>query len=136
MDSLKQIRGRMAGFLRAENGSITVETVIWLPLFLALMSAIVDISMVFHRESTMLRVIQDANRAYSVGRIASSDAVERSVLAAVTPYAENASVSTTMIDGVISTRLQVPTSDLMPIYTLPAFSDRWVVVETQQFAEF
>ncbi|GGG81002.1 hypothetical protein GCM10011415_33110 [Salipiger pallidus] len=136
MDSLKQIRGRMAGFLRAETGSITVETVIWLPLFLALMSAIVDISMVFHRESTMLRVIQDANRAYSVGRIASSDAVERSVLAAVTSYAENASVSTTMVDGVISTRLQVPTSDLMPIYALPAFSNRWVVVETQQFAEF
>ena len=59
---------RARHWLKDENGSYTLEAVIWMPIFAILLAIIVNVSMVFYYEAQMLRVTQDATRAYSLGR--------------------------------------------------------------------
>lgn len=59
-------------FFRDENGSYTLEFVIWMPIFAILLAIVMNLSMVFYYESQMLRVTQDATRAYSLGRFIES----------------------------------------------------------------
>lgn len=55
-------------FSRREDGLVTVEAVLWLPLFLVIFGFIVDGSSIFFGQTKMLRVVQDANRNMSIGR--------------------------------------------------------------------
>ena len=64
-----KIRGALRRLLRAEEGSATVEVVLWIPFFLFLIALIADASLLFNRQAQMLRDVQNANRAYSVGRL-------------------------------------------------------------------
>ena len=63
-------------FTRADDGSATVEFVIWLPMVLLAFGLTVDVSMIFHSQSQVLRVIQDANRNASIGRLRTSAEAE------------------------------------------------------------
>ena len=56
-------------FQRSEEGTFTLEAVIWMPIFVILLAIIMNLSMVFFHESQMLRVVQDTTRAYSMFKI-------------------------------------------------------------------
>lgn len=64
-------------FFRSESGSYTIESVIWLPIYVFILALMMNVSMVFFNESQLLRVVQDGNRSFAVGRITTLDAVER-----------------------------------------------------------
>lgn len=66
---------------RDEDGSYTIEFVIWIPIFAILLAIVLNLSMVFYYESQMLRVAQDATRAYSMGRFIEADGKTADVLA-------------------------------------------------------
>ena len=51
------------------SGNATVEFVIWLPMVLLAFGLTVDVSMIFHSQSQVLRIVQDANRNASIGRL-------------------------------------------------------------------
>lgn len=61
-------------FRRSEDGSFTIETVIWMPIFAILLAIVMNLSMVFYYESQMLRISQDAVRAFSLGRFTEAEA--------------------------------------------------------------
>ncbi len=60
-------------FQRSEEGTFTLEAVIWMPIFAILLAIIMNLSMVFYYESQMLRIVQDATRAYSLGKFDDPD---------------------------------------------------------------
>lgn len=61
-------------FRRCEDGSFTIEMVIWMPMFAILLAIIMNLSMMFFHESQMLRISQDAVRSFSLGRITEAQA--------------------------------------------------------------
>lgn len=63
-----------AEFWRDEAGSFTIEMVIWMPIFAILLAIIMNLSMIFFYESQMLRITQDAVRAFSLGRLTENEA--------------------------------------------------------------
>ena len=65
---------RIKSFKRCEDGSFTIEAVIWMPIFVILLAIIVNVTMMFFYKSQMLRVAQDATRAYSLGRFTQQEA--------------------------------------------------------------
>lgn len=73
---MPHIRRLQPGFLRREDGTATIEAVLWMPIFLAVFALMVDASMVFHGQSKVLRIIQDANRNMSIGRFTTDTQVE------------------------------------------------------------
>ena len=60
-------------FRQSEEGTFTLEAVIWMPIFAILLAIIMNLSMVFYYESQMLRIAQDATRAYSLGKFIDDD---------------------------------------------------------------
>ena len=98
--------------LRREDGSATVETVLWLPLFFAAFGLMTDAAMVFNGHSRVTRILQDANRNLSVGRFVDEDETETYILAALNALAPNATASTTVTAGVATSVVQVPATDL------------------------
>lgn len=102
------IRGR----LRSEAGSVSAEAVIWLPIFCVIIAIVGDTSLVFLRQAEAIRVVQDANRELAVGLLTDEASTEAYIHAGLVNISPNATVTTTITNGIIRTRVQMPASDL------------------------
>ena len=120
------------GFFRQEQGTATVEFVIWLPVVMLVFAIIVDVSMIFGGEAQALRVVQDANRGLSVGYFQTIEAAEDFVLAQLEGLSSNATIDITVTNGVINSQLTMPASDLMST----GFYDNLLNMDVTVVAEF
>lgn len=123
-------------FRRDERGSATIEAVLWLPFFVIFFVMIADVSLVFFRQTDVLRVVQDGNRALSVGRLGSASEVETFVKDRISPLTNAAQVTTTVDNGVIDTRALVPVEDLVAVGMFNFLSGYYVAVESSHYVEW
>lgn len=128
------LRKKAAAF-REEDGAATIEAVIWIPVLIFVFALITDVALVFGGEARILRVVQDANRATSIGLIRSADDTEAMVYAGILGLAPHASVTTTIDSGLISTLVVVPATDLTSVGLVDALLDLNVNVSSQHLAE-
>ena len=98
-------------FNRGESGSGAIETVLWVPVFALIIGLIADTSLIFGRQAETLRVVQDAHRALSIGRLLRPEVAEACVPNAISEISPNATVDIEVVDGIIITRLNRPASD-------------------------
>ena len=125
------------GFCKDESGSATIESVIWLPAFAFVLALIMNVSMVFFFESQLTRIVQDGNRAFSLGRLADGDAVQEYILGQLTHMDADISVATTISGGFVRTDLIAPAGDLMPLsMARSAFNHVKIRVSAQHIVEF
>ena len=96
-----------------------------------------NISLVFFSESQILRVVQDGNRAFSLGRLDDATAVENYILNRLSYLDANITIATTISGGFVMTTLKVPASNLMPLNIMTgAFEGVNMNVSAQQIVEF
>lgn len=131
-------RSLLAGFRRSESGTATVEAVLWFPIFIAVFGLMVDSAMIFHGQSKVLRVVQDANRRLSIQSLKSDAEVEAYInaqLAAVgvTPSRTEALSDTTT--GIVSTLVVVPASELQLLGYFSALTNLQIPVTAQHMRE-
>lgn len=132
-----KVANHLQGFVKDEDGSYSIEAVIWMPIFAILLALIMNVSVVFFTESQMMRVVQDGNRAFSLGRLTSVAEVEDYVLTTLAYTDADLSVESTVSDGIIRTQLSAPATDLMPLNFLrDSFSNVRVGFTAQQIVEF
>lgn len=122
-------------FFCDEEGSATAEAVIWMPVFIMLLGLIVDTSMIFSGQAQALRVIQDANRSLSIGRIMTTGDAESFILNNLIALSPRVTVSTKVIDGMIISTAIIPASDLGSVGILPAFESIDIHVIAQHMSE-
>jgi len=133
-DSSNSLLGK---FLRNEAGSATVETVILLPIFATILAFIMNVSMVFFTESQMLRIVQDGNRAFSLGRLDDYVAVQDYISSRLAYLDADLTVATTISGGFVHTNLEAPAGDLMPLkFATSAFNSDRIRVSAQHIIEF
>lgn len=108
-----QLIDPMRRFMRQDDGTATVEFVLWLPVVMLVFGIIVDFSLILGGEAQALRVVQDANRGLSIGHFQTIDEAKAYILAQVQPLSAHASINMTVTNGVILSRLTMPASDLM-----------------------
>lgn len=123
-------------FIKNDNGTATVEAVLWLPLFFALFGLMTDAAMVFNGHSRVLRIVQDANRNLSVGRLETTDETQDWVMARLAQLSPNATVSTDITSGVATTTAFVPAADLEILGFFGALNTLTISVTSQQYIEF
>ena len=100
-------------FAHDTSGSSTVEFVIWLPMVLMAFGLTVDVSMIFHSQSEVLRIVQDANRTMSIGRFTTTTQTQDYVVSRAQGFSQHASALTTVsADGIITTTATVPMAEL------------------------
>lgn len=122
--------------LRAdESGTTTVSFVLWLPVFMMVLAMVADGSLAFGKRSNILRVIQDTNRAVSVGRITDLEEAKTQIKQKLASIAPSAEVATVVQSGVIISTVTVPLIELTSLGLLSRLIDGNVVVSSQHLSE-
>jgi Flp pilus assembly protein TadG len=123
-------------FIKDEDGVATVESLLWMPVFFFLFILITDASFIFFGKAQTLRIIQDGNRAYSVSRFETDAEASAYIQGRIREFSPQATVQTTVTNGIIQTRATLPASDLMAVGSIPAFVSSELSVTSQQFMEY
>ena len=136
-----------ARFLRENEGAITVEAVLWVPVYLIFFALITDVSMMFHGYSKALRIAQDTNRHASTGFLrAANDSeseeetkLEAMASANLTFFAPNATVSTVLDTAAttphVITNISIPSRDLQIIGLFGVFANIDIKVSSVHLLE-
>ena len=96
-----------------------------------------NLSLVFFTESQILRVVQDGNRAFSLGRLDDAADVEAYIAAKLAYLQATLSIETTISGGEVNTSLSTPAKDLMPFnFMTSAFNGINIGVHAQQLIEY
>lgn len=119
-----------------ESGAVTVEAVLWLPVFIFFFCAIVDLSFVFHQQAEAYRVVQDANRAFSVGRLGGIDETEAWITERLGHVSPRSEVETSVTDGVILTQLALPVEDMDATGMFGFLRGYKVTIASEHFLEY
>ena len=121
--------------MRAEQGASTIEFVIWVPVFALLLGLVADAALIYGGQARILRVVQDGNRAMSIGRVTDTNTLESQIATQLRPLSARAVVSTTVTGGVINSSVTVPLSDLTATGLVAAFDGLTMTVSAQHMAE-
>lgn len=100
---------------------MTMEAVLWMPVFLAFFAILADVALMFHGQAMAQRVVQDANRNASNGWFRDQAAVEADILAKLQVVSPNASVVTDYGADYVRSTVELPASDLVAVGLFTAF---------------
>lgn len=122
-------------YRKDESGSATVEAVLWFPIFFYFLALIADASLIFSGETRALRIVQDGNRAFAVGKLTSISAAESFIESRLSQLSPSVTVVTTVNNGVVSSTATMPVSELSGIGIIPEFGGLFIKVTAQQLTE-
>lgn len=127
---------KIINFFRKEDGTATIEAVLWLPVFISFFCLITDASFIFFGQNKAYRIVQDANRSLSIGRLDSAADVEGFIQAKFATFAPNAVISTQISGGTVSTIVDIPATDLVATGFITALTTPLVTVAASHFVEY
>ena len=119
-----------------EDGAVSVEAVLWLPFFVFLVTMLADVALVFHGQARALEVAQNVNRSYSVGDIASLADAKTEITTQLASMSPNAEAFVNYDQGLITTIVVVPTSDLDAVGLLTSLASVDMKVVSQMVKEY
>ena len=127
----------LARFGRSEDGSWTIEAVIWTPILVALMAFSVNMSTVFFNEAQILSVVQNVARAHSLGRYEDDLEAEADIQAQLAYLDASYSVDA-MIDGpLVTASVTIAATELMPMnFMTSPFAGFVLDIKSQQLVEY
>lgn len=128
---------KRAGYwINDEDGSATIEAMLWIPFYFALMLFVMNAGLIFYGQSQMMRIVQDGNRAFSVGRLENVEETEAFILERLNVISPLATVTTVLDQGIIYTTATVPVEDLASLGAIDTFDGYPITVSSQHFLEF
>lgn len=137
MLKLKQkILRKFSEGVKDTSGSATVESVLWIPIFFGFFVFIADVSFIFYGQSQIYRVVQDANRNLSIGRLETELETEDFITNALLTLSPNSTVTTTINGGTVTTKVVTPTSDLMATGLITSFIDIDLNIGSSHLVEY
>ena len=122
-------------FARKERGSATIEAVLWTPIFLLLFGLLTDTSLIFGRQAEILRVVQDANRSLAVGHFLTVAEAKAYISTKVATFSRHSTVLVAINQGIISSSVSMPATDLTVTGLFQAFSNLTISVAASQMLE-
>lgn len=124
-------------FLKRDTGSLSVEAVLWLPMFLILLIVIVDTSLVFSRRAQAIRIVEDANRGMSMYRLTSEAETTDYILSRVQQFSPTAQAGTVMdpTTRVIRSALAMPLHELDALGFFSLFPRQQIVIVAYHMRE-
>lgn len=129
------IQNLFGAFLRREDGAASIEVILWTPIFLILFGMITDTSIVFGRQAEILRVVQDSNRSLAVGRFLTIAQAENYISERVAAFSDEATVSVVVANGVITSVVTLPATDLTSTGLFEAINTLTLTVGASQMSE-
>jgi Flp pilus assembly protein TadG len=100
-------RARGTGFGAGERGSVTVEFVLWMPVFLVILGFIADATMLYLMQADMWNVARDTVRRMTTGELNAADAKSYAATALLYPNKPYTITATSGSDDVVEIQLPV-----------------------------
>lgn len=125
----------MHRFARDNSGSATIEFVLWLPMVLLAFGLTVDTSMIFYSQSKILRIVQDANRNASIGRLRTTTQAEDYIETRLQDVSSTATAHSSIVAGVITTSVTYPARDFQLLGFFSQLNDLQVTVSSEHLIE-
>jgi Flp pilus assembly protein TadG len=135
MKKFRALTSFMRRKARDESGAATIEAILWLPMFFYILALSVDVTMVFHSYSRIIRAVEDVNRGLSVGRIKTIDEGKQRIKNDLVNY-KGVQTDIKIIDNVVVTNVSVPVTSLAFLGAVRPMMDKNVMVRTQQYVEY
>lgn len=134
---LKHIKERAGQFRNSEDGSASIESLFWIPLFVFFLVLVLDVSFIFFGKARVLQSVQDGNRALSIGVLRTEEETEDFIQTMLSSYTMNAVVDSNidLANGVVTTDVTIPAIDLMIVGSIPVFRQTMIPVSAQHFLE-
>ena len=107
----------------------------WLPIFIFFLGLMVDTAQIFTAQAMALRVVQDANRSLSIGRLMTVEDTEAFIRQRLGTISPNLVVSTVVVSGLITSTATMPATDLSSIGILDVFASVNVNVTAEHMSE-
>ncbi len=125
-----------ARFKRSEDGSASVEAVIWLPFLVAVFGLILDATMIFYGQTRITRAVFDTNRYLAVGYYQTVDDAETALSGILANFSDDSTVQTTVTNGIIRTDVTVPANAFSFIGMITGFDGVVLEIGAEQLAEW
>lgn len=122
-------------FLACEDGVVTAEAIIWLPVFAFLLWLVTETALIFGGEAQALRVVEDANRLYATGYFQTAGETETFIRNQLSKWQSTMSVSTAETNGIIHTVVTIPVTTITDLNAIQQFSGLTVTIDAEQMAE-
>ena len=123
-------------FCKSEDGSVTVEAMLWIPMFAVFFLSIADVALIFYGQSQMFRVAQDGNRLLSIGRLTDEDETEAYITARMAEIGKPVRVETSIsADNVITTVVKGITGDFDAVGVFGVLTNVEMAVSSQHVKE-
>lgn len=122
-------------FSRDEEGSATVEAVLWIPLFFFVLVLVMEASLMFSAQTRVMRIVQDTNRGLAIGLFPDSASAEVALRAQVRPISPTATVVSRIESGLAVSTVQMPVADLSSFGFFRDKFDFSIDVRSQQLIE-
>ena len=132
---IRRISQSLLMFGRSQDGTATLEAVLWTPVFLILFGMVTDTSTVFGRQAEILRIIQDSNRSLAVGAFQTVEQAENYITEKVEVFSDNTTVDVAIDNGIISTSVSLPAADLTATGLFDAINTLTITVGASQMSE-
>ncbi|MBL4808092.1 MAG: pilus assembly protein [Rhodobacteraceae bacterium] len=117
-----------------ERGSVTIEFVLWVPVFVFILALTIDSSMIFVTQSNMWSVTRDTTRHMSTGLYTDGEA-EVYASRLVEKWGQTPSISTTSDSQFVSVSMSIPISEVVPFNVIGAFTNGSIVTQLTQRVE-
>ena len=132
---IRRVSQSLLTFRRSEDGTATLEAVLWTPVFLILFGLVTDTSIVFGRQAEILRIVQDSNRSLAVGAFQTVQQAKEYITEKVVVFSVNTIVDVVINNGIISTSVTLPAADLTSTGLFGAFDSLTITVGASQMSE-
>lgn len=111
------------------------EAVLCVPVFAFLLWLVTETAMIFGGQTRLLHVVQDANRLFASGYLATPADAEEFIRNRLPVWSPTMTVSTTETGKIIRTIVTIPVSTLTGIDLIRQFSGVSVTVASEQMSE-
>ena len=133
--SLRALRAVIPQQFQHEHGSISVDAVIWIPIYAVMTSLIMDVALMLDGQARATRILQDSNRLISTGFLDSASEVRDEAEERLDHISPNATVETSVNGDVVTTVAVIPASDLDAIGFLYSFAEVDITVSATHLIE-
>jgi Flp pilus assembly protein TadG len=123
-------------FRSSEEGSATIETLIWIPVFVWVLVSIINASLILYQKNLTFRIVQDANRILSTGYMQTTGETESYISGHISGFAPDATVTTSISDGVVTSDVSYKVSNLFMPHVVEDLMNITINISAQHFMEY
>ncbi len=123
-------------FVGDDRGSATIESVIWIPIFVWILAMIMNASMIIFEKNQAYRIIQNANRILSTGHMQTEEEVETYIAEHLVAIAPQATINTTILDGIVTSAVSYPVTAIFMPHVVTDALNVWISISAQHFMEY